>query len=1795
MDIFSFQKHVVGTYAEFSKSFCKIKAPDLNAYIDKANADGKYWPEPLIQVNPNFKVSDSVEAFVAKKLIHAKCADIFRAQNGKPLSFFEHQATALEFARMPSGGESYVVTTGTGSGKSLTYFIPIIDAILTEKDKPNHKNRTMALVVYPMNALANSQIEELAKFLGDPKSGPTKHGITFGRYTGQESEEERKRLADNPPDILLTNYMMLELLLTRHGEQDAKVITNSEGLQFFVLDEMHVYRGRQGADMAMLCRRTLQRLDPEEKAICVGTSATMSSDGGTEEKNKVVASVATKLFGRTIDHNHVITETLDPVTYSSSRSGPLDKEKLTKEIQTLHFYGLDYAALKATETARWVETTLGITKEIGTDGTEMSGWIRKTPISIAEAVSRLGKDTQLTDSALLSEKLKDFLLAASQKTLNDRPLFAFKLHQFVSAPGKLLAPLLPAGEDRKKLLRLDGQIFAKSEHGTLPLFPTHFCRECGQDFHPVSGENGVIRSRDIDERLDKDSDPDDWFGFISMEDPLSPWSEADILDKAPDDWNDPAKDEIRKERKGDLPKIIQINPLGQIDGSNSNRCVFVPGKFRYCPSCGTAFSDYIKDRLNLTPLSGEGRSSATTAISLAALSWLHENIPDAENKDKERRKLLGFSDNRQDSALQAGHFNDFKRILLVRGALIRALETPGRDASLLAADAGDAIFQALEFSRQENLPEYLKDSSKQDNALLEDQQVAKDILSFRAIADLQDSGRYNNPSLERLGLVKIQYDGLKAFCANDAKWSGITLRFGDSGTPEQRFELCEAVLDKMRAKRCIQDHHLTPAALSKLRDASFVLAEDWGFTEQEKDNPVSLAHFGMLLPEIKDEAEKKDSKGKGAGKFQKDNGIVKCGPTSFVGRAAKSKGIPNGKDYAASMQWLAGILAKEGFLAREQHKSNGIPVDIFRVDSRKIRWTLQQPKETNYFSKIYQAAARSLATNGNWMFSLEAREHTAQVDQDERQTREERFRFTKEDRAKLVYKRIDKRLPLLFCSPTMELGVDISSLDVVYMRNTPPTPANYAQRAGRAGRAGQAALAITYCASQSPHDQYFFSRPDQMVAGSVKAPNIDLSNPDLIRSHLHALWLTHMGAHLESSIGELVEKPTGKNPDHTYPVLKEIAIAMRPTDDEGKPKARFLAAKGKAKDLILGLGASIPDFPSHLDDAWAAHVIDKAHESFDASLNRWRELCRAADRQIIECQKIIDNRTADQEQIKEAKGRRKVAETQIDTLLKGKSSFSDDFYSYRELASQGFLPGYNFPRLPLMAYLPPREEGDNKRTFLSRPRFLALGEFGPFSLIYHEGRRYRVDRAILSLSGDDKVSASSKLPLRDALLCPVCGYGHFGEQMSNDLCLNCNASLDNAKKAQRLFRIDNVSTRPVERINANEEERSKQGYDIKTTFQFAGKPGGAQDKVSIRYPLASGGEMLLSYGPSATIWRINYGFKRERKSQAGFFINPISGRWLSNPNPKSKNSASDDASDAERVAADAEARSEKTTPENIIPYVEDRRNALLVYPPATEDIHSVEIGSQEATLAQDTYFPTLHHALKRGIEAAFDLEESELMAEPLPDRDTRKSILFYESAEGGAGVLTRLATDSEALSRVAKAALEVMHYSSSNNPDDPIPYPNEECEKACYRCLLSYSNQMDHRMIDRTNPFVLATLRALCETVGVPDASKSEIPALIGGVAETKEDSLLAEWISESKKLSLPAKPFQIGDLSCSATPDAQIHSKSGKPIAIYIGRSCPEEDRNAMEDIDGFVFEFRSSRDKWPETFERLEKRVSK
>jgi len=1719
MDVFSLRDSVVSEYRKFATSFTTIYADDIRERVDAIYSEGRFWPDPLIQINPKYKEGAKLEALIAAGALDPRTAEIFRV-GGSPLSLYKHQERAVALA---ADGESYVVTTGTGSGKSLCFFIPIVSAVLAEKRR-DPARRTRAIVIYPMNALANSQLEELRKFVRNVEGEPP---VTFDRYTGQEDEDERRRISENPPDILLTNFMMLELLMTRQEELDRRVMGNCSGLRFLVLDELHTYRGRQGADVALLVRRVRERLSPE-KLLCIGTSATMTSEGTTKNKQDVVAEVASKLFATKIEPSNVIMEELERVTDSSKRAesvraglGPAIDAPIPEDISD--------AALRVHPLAIWVETRLGITTSDANPA-----WHRALPrtldVAAAELSAESGRDTKACDAAL-----RRLLLVSSRSEhdrtdregASDRSFFAFKLHQFISGAGHAFATLEPAGQ---RTITVDGQQYLPGAPEKR-LYPVHFCRDCGHEYHPVRYKRDtgqpVFLPRDIDdappardddqpEESTEGSADGEIFGFLTLHPPDAEFTFKNDNEDYPETWLDlDAKGNVRMKSHYRRVKVQEVSAAPDGTTVAGAKAWFIPGRFRFCLRCRAARSAGARDRTRLASLSSEGRSSATTVIVSSALRWMHGSESEME---PETRKLLGFTDNRQDAALQAGHFNDFLFVSLIRAGFLGALNLAG-DRGLRSDELGAVQQRALGFDRPspELRAEWLLDPALTKGIhLMEAEEALRQVLAYRVWFDQRRGWRYTNPNLEQLGLVTVEYRALDDLAKDDAAFASApdVLRMA---SPVVRTAVYEELFDHLRKWMAVRSQVLEPTTIEQMVQRSHSrLRAPWGFGPEETPRK---ARWLLISPPSRKETNLRD-----------EDLIVRGGSRSSLGRilrssrGVRSRQFPKGRTlwddasavralHAPEMDALIQALLKAavGYGLVSEEITPFSDQTGYRLSDAAVLFKRGNPgidpehaSENAFFRDFYANLAATLQTQTHPLFGFEAREHTAQVDNDKRAIREKRFRFEKKEQKELGDEANKLRelgesnrfLPVLFCSPTMELGVDIAALNAVYLRNVPPTPANYAQRSGRAGRSGQAALVLTYSSSQSPHDQYFFREPTAMVHGAVRPPLLDLANRDLVESHLFAVWLACTELPLNPSIAELLVLPEPKRP-------------LKPEIREPMVRATVAAEARRRIQTVLEMleGDLTPELaPWYVGrDAFSADVVERAFTRFGETFDRWRELFTAAEQQRDAAHRTESDYSAPLVEKKAAKGRYIQAIQQLDLLRQGASA-SSDFYTYRYLATEGFLPGYNFPRLPLRAYIPSTNDGRGRQTYLQRPRFLALSEFGPRSLVYHEGRAFRVVRAMLALNQQPGAAADVRLQTKKVRICKACGAGHWTDDTS--MCVACGSPLADAEIINDTFRIENVDTRPAERITANDEERQRQGFELQTTFEWATREH-APDVRKGAMVDAAGQVARLVYGPGATITRLNKGLRRRAdRTKLGYLMDPLSGYWQKNE---------DEGESGEAIDPTVAPR------QRIVPSVHDRKNALLFQPNEALLTEPYESKVSQEALA------TLQHALLRGIGAVFQLEESEILAEPMPTRDARRGFLFYEATEGGAGVLTRLVSEPERLAEVAHEALAIMHFDLSGGLPEVatmlVDVPDAKCVAACYRCLMSYYNQPDHELLDRRNADARDLLLRLARTrltrLEEPAAGPSQGPGA-APAGQVTTDGPAAAWLVYAGRRDLP-------------------------------------------------------------------------
>lgn len=1711
MDVFKIRDQVVGDYASYSESFIRIRDPRVHQEVKEALDGGLLWPEPLIQLNPSFEPGAWIESLVGEAVLHADCARVFRKDktpqgDGRPLRLHKHQEDAI---RLAGTGANYVLTTGTGSGKSLTYIVPIVDHVL----RRGSGRGIQAIVVYPMNALANSQYGELQKFLchGYPDGlGP----VTFARYTGQESDDERRQIIGSPPDILLTNYVMLELILTRPRE--AGLISAAQGLRFLVLDELHTYRGRQGADVALLIRRTRDRLQSEAMQ-CVGTSATLAGPGTQQEQAEQVASVASLLFGAAVQPEHVVRETLRRVTSDRDTNDPAFVHDLTIRLtQPPADPPTTFAALANDPLSVWIESAFGVARDA-----EARRLVRRQPRAIHGPQGAAAELAELTgvDEATAAKAIQSALLAGYQCEPNPEtgfPAFAFRLHQFISR-GDTVYASLEAETDR--YITVQGQQFVPGDPSrSRVLLPLVFCRECGQEYYCVratkAGRPGprTFTPRELEDRH-SDGDTEAGFLYVNTSDPW-PADIDDMLARLPGDWLDDRRGgrAVRRERKHYLPLPISVDALGQESPSGTS-CQYVAAPFRFCLTCKVAYGSRVtSDLTKLAAIGSGGRSTATTILAQSLVRHLRHE-PTLTDR---ARKLLSFTDNRQDASLQAGHFNDFIELGMLRGAFYRAAHDAGA-TGLRHEELTQRVFNALSLP----LHLYASNPTVRFQAEAETKRALRDVLGYRLYRDLERGWRITSPNLEQCGLLKIEYLSLDDVCAAEDVWHDKHPALAHAA-PDVRKRIATVLLDYMRRELAIKVDYLTETVQERIQQqSSQKLIAPWAIDEDER-----MEHAKVLYPRPSREQDYGGhlylSPRGGFGQFLRR-------PSTF-GRSAHL----DVEETATISRQLLSVLEIAGLVEIVDRPKGEAEVPGYQVPASAMLWLagdgkaayhdpIRVPQQSSEGSRTNAFFVEFYRTIAGEIQGLEAREHTAQVPADERIDRENRFR--------------EGRLPVLFCSPTMELGIDIAELNAVNLRNIPPTPANYAQRSGRAGRSGQPAMVISYCATGSPHDQYFFKRPELMVSGQVSPPRLDLANEELVQSHLQAIWLAETGLQLGNSLKDILDV-TGENP------ALEIVPSVRDALDNLSARQR---ARVRARQV---LETFMPELVAcdWYSDSWLDNVLAQVARNFDRACDRWRGLYRSALKQAMSQDRIIRDASRTANDKKQAERLRREAESQLRLLAESTDIAHSDFFSYRYFASEGFLPGYNFPRLPLSAYIPGRRQNQGRDEFVSRPRFLAISEFGPQAVVYHEGSKYQINKVILPV-GDDDVDTSA------VKQCGACGYLHpLSSEPGPDLCERCRRSLE--PPLTDLFRLQNVATRRRDRINCDEEERLRLGYEIVTGVRFPHRDG----QVAVRTAeVKLGGQhmAMLAYGHAATLWRINLGWsRRANRNQRGFMLDVERGYWEKDQ------------------ADDGDTNDDPLSPrrKRVIPYVDDRRNCLLFEPAMRLDVDQMA---------------SLQAALKSAIQVVYQLEDAELAAEPLPHSVDRRILLFYEASEGGAGVLRRLLDAPQALSQVAAEALRLCHFDPQTGEDEHrARHAREDCEAACYDCLMSYGNQRDHRHLDRKSivDWLLDLASAVVEAspAGVARGDHLEALSRLAG-SELERDWLT--WLDRGG-YHLPTAAQKLVEM-CGTRPDfyyadhqAAIYI-DGPPHGFPDRQQRDRQQTECMEDDGHLVIRFRD-RTEW-------------
>lgn len=446
----------------------------------------------------------------------------------------------------------------------------------------------------------------------------------------------------------------------------------------------------------------------------------------------------------------------------------------------------------------WLENCIALE---GRDGELVRGKPKQFSEIVANLADASGVD-QDTCGAFLRQLLQ--WISLSNKRLQDSgqryTVLPFKLHQFISQTGSVYTTL---DRDENRFITLEPGLFKPDEEERKPIFPNVFSRASGHPFICVTRNGDRLEPREFREKSDDDEDSHDGYLIVGEE----IWDESSDTELLPETWVRQTKAGLvpRKEKKNFFPIKLHFDEFGNCSETTPKKWWgwFMRAPLLLDPTSGTFYDTKTNEGTKLTKLGSEGRSTSTTITAFSILNQL----ADAGFKSEDQ-KLLSFTDNRQDAALQAGHFNDFVQVVLLRAAIRKAVET-SPSKTLNFSTLGEAVFKALrlpftEFANRNDEPSLPAVRRSYEECF-------QSFLLYRAIADLRRSWRIVLPNLEQCGLLDIDYEHLQENAAENAFWADVPLL--NLLTPEKRADFIRVVLDFCRLEYAIDSDLLSESRL----------------------------------------------------------------------------------------------------------------------------------------------------------------------------------------------------------------------------------------------------------------------------------------------------------------------------------------------------------------------------------------------------------------------------------------------------------------------------------------------------------------------------------------------------------------------------------------------------------------------------------------------------------------------------------------------------------------------------------------------------------------------------------------------------------------------------------------------------------------------------------------------------------------------------------------------------------------------------------------------------------------------
>jgi ATP-dependent helicase YprA (DUF1998 family) len=1315
LDALDASRRISSHYLRYLESTFNFRDPALATELRAALEARSLTKGPYLEASAPFETGASVSQLMEEGVLSHLFARL-RIDIDRPL--YRHQEEAIRKAVI--SGRNVVVSTGTGSGKTETFLIPLLNLLFREVESGTAiEPGVRALLLYPMNALANDQVKRLRHLLdGVPE-------VTFGRYvgetaqaTGQAEEDFRRRypseprvpnellsrdeMQRHPPHVLLTNYAMLEYLLLRPADSVFFDGPTGSHWRSLVLDEAHVYAGAQGTEVALLLRRLRDRVLQSERGRlqCFATSATL---GAGEADHPKLVDFAERLFDESFEWVEDDPRRQDVVR---AHRHPLAPAEARTNLPQRVFDPLQQAFRRGDS----VDDLHGLVRSAGADDLAPgdldtpASWLGRV-LTHDDAVVAVQRRLEAEGAVELNElaagvfdgetaerdlvALVDLAVAA-RRTGDDAPLLPARYHLWVGALEGGYYCLSPDHQDGVPRL-----VLARHKH----------CPSCEERGHrSVMVELGVCRNCGsayavgaIDARTGR-------IEFVT--DRAAP-SDYLLLDQTEIEEDDDSDAEVSTAAVDTIRCSFDTAEGTVTPGAGSVELQWIkragdPEPMHRCPVCSATSSGDVIFRL----LSG-----VDAPVSVVATD-LYQSLPPSSDEKQRRevgegRKLLTFADSRQDAAYFAPYLQRTYERSVARRLISDAVRRISRGGDV--PRTLDVIDQVLRLAEDDLLLD--PDAGRAQNRREVGYWVAQELV-----------GLDRRQSLSGLGLADLRVAVPRRF--------DLPAVLADLGfTDTEGAALLTLLLDTLRLSGAV-----TMPEEVDIRDERFAprnheigvreQGAEWGVlgwcpTKPSRNRRLDLLERLLVARGLQSDANEVLRRLWSEELTAADSSWRDV----LIGSSDRRRGVT----YRLSHERLEFALADEDHLPLQCSTCRRLwwrTIDGVCPGWRCSGQVTRQVDLDDLLANHYAALYHELAPIG-----MAVQEHTAQW---------------KSDKASAIQDEFTRgRLNTLSCSTTFELGVDVGEVQAVLLRNVPPRAANYVQRAGRAGRRqDSAALAVTYAQRRS-HDQQQFADPRRMISGLIDPPSIILDNEPIVRRHVHAVAFAAYER-------ELVDG--GHAPHHQVEDFFLGDDGADPADEAFIAWLRTQPAELK-NALARMVPAAVATEVGVESFDWADALVDPSDEepSFGwlrRAAEEVREDLESLDQQIKEAAADEDFRRAESlKKLRATLGRR---------------------HLLGFLASRNVLPKYGFPVDVVELDVSGAGGAVAAQLDLSRDLRLAISNYAPESQVVAGKQLWR--------SKGIRRRAGRELPMYEWRVCRECGAFRSRLGQVAPTCLECAAA-----------------------------------------------------------------------------------------------------------------------------------------------------------------------------------------------------------------------------------------------------------------------------------------------------------------------------------------------------------------------------------------------------------------------------------